>query len=174
MTIGNRIREARKQLGLNMQEFAQLVGISYITLHRVETDKVSPSVALLSDVAHQLRQPIVSFFDKETKLTIARAGNSPTIESKKLKLSLMIPKGVIAPGITVSVGDTQGGEFVQEHVHKGFELAYQILGKTVFRYGKEEYVINEGDLIYFDGSVKHSVSAPGPAKFITIYFAKPD
>ncbi len=172
MNIGNRIREARKQLGLNMKEFAQQVGISYITLHRVETDKVSPSVALLSDIAHHLRQPIVNFFDEDSQLKIVRAGTAPTIESMKLKLDLMIPKGVIAPGISVSIGETPGGEFITGHSHSGFELAYQIRGKTVFRYGKEEFEINEGDMLYFDGSVRHSVAAPGPAKFLTIYFGK--
>ena len=103
MKVGNKIREARKKLGLNMKEFARRIGVSYLTLYRVETD---------------------------------------------------------------------GGEFISDHSHKGFELAYQILGKTLFPYGKEDREINEGDLLYFDSSITHSVTALGHAKFLTIYFRK--
>jgi transcriptional regulator with XRE-family HTH domain len=170
--VGNKIREARKQVGLSMKEFASRVGISYLTLYRVETDKVSPSVVLLSDIAYQLNQPLINFFEEESKLKIVRAGTAPTVESEKMKLELLVPKGGIDPAISVSLGETDGGEFISEHSHKGFELAYQILGKTLFRYGKEEWEINEGDLLYFDSSVPHSVEALGHAKFVTIYFRK--
>lgn len=83
MNIGNKIREARKQRGLNMKEFARRVGISYLTLYRVETDRVSPSVALFSEIAHHLNQPLVNLFDDHSKFTIVRAGTVPTVESKE-------------------------------------------------------------------------------------------
>lgn len=172
MKVGNNIREARKQLGLSMKAFAARVGISYLTLYRVETDKVSPSVVLLSDIAHQLNQPLVNFFEEKCKPHIVRAGTAPTVESDKMKLDLLVPKGAIDPAVSVSLGETYGGEFISEHSHKGVEMAYQILGKTLFRYGKEEWEINEGDLVYFDSSVPHSVAALGHVKFLTIYFRK--
>lgn len=170
MNVGNKIREARKKLGLNMKDFARRVGISYQTLYRVENDKISPSVALLSDIAHQLNQPLVNFLTDDSKLTIVRAGTAPAVESEKMRLDLLLPKGVIDPKISVSLGETTGGEFISGHTHKGFELAYQLQGTTLFRYGKDELEIKEGDLIYFDGSVTHSVTAVGPAKFLSIYF----
>lgn len=170
--MGNKIREARKQLGLNMKEFAQRIGISYQTLYRVETDKMSPSVVLLSDIAHQLQQPLIHFFEDHSKFTLVRAGTAPTVESEKMKLDLLLPNGVIDPKISVSLSETPGGEFISEHSHEGFELVYQIQGGTLFHYGKEEWEINEGDLIYFDSSVRHSVTAMGPAKFLSVYFRK--
>ena len=172
MKVGNKIRKARKRLGLNMKQFAHCLGISYQTLYRVETDKMSPSVVLLSDIAHQLNQPLVNFFEDDSKFTLVRAGTAPTVESEKMKLDLLLPKGVIDPKISVSLGKTPGGKFISEHSHEGFELAYQIQGKTLFQYGKEEWEINEGDLIFFDSSVAHSVTALEPAKFLTLYFRK--
>ena len=172
MNLGNKIREARKRLGLNMKEFARRVGISYQTLYRVETDKMSPSVILLSEIAHQLNQPLVHFFEDDSRFAIVRAGTAPKVESEKMKLNLLLPKGVIDPKISVSLGETAGGKIISEHCHPGFELAYQIQGKTLFYYGKETWEINEGDLLYFDSSVMHSVEALVPAKFLTLYFRK--
>lgn len=172
MQVGNKIRDARKRVGLNMKEFASRLGISYLTLYRVETDKVSPSVALLSEIAYELNQPLVKFFEDKSRLTIVRVDTAPTVESEKMKLDLLMPKGVIDPKISVSLGEAYGGEFIGEHSHEGFELAYQLLGSTLFRYGKEEWQINEGDLLYFDSFVTHSVTALGHVKFLTIYFRK--
>lgn len=172
MKLGNKIREARKKLGLNMKEFAERLGVSYQTLYRVETDKMSPSVVLLSDIAHQLNQPLVNFFDDDSRFALVRAGTAPTVESERMKLDLLLPKGVIDSKISVSLGETSGGEFISRHSHQGFEMAYQIQGKTSFHYGNKEWEIREGDLIYFDSSVTHSVKALGPAKFLTIYFRK--
>ena len=169
MHVGNRIRERRKSLGLTMRQLAQRVGVSYLTIHRVEMDKVSPSVALLSSIAEYLGQSILDFF-QEGRLTIVKGGAAPTIESGKLKLRLLAPKGLIGQGISVSVGESQKGEIVSQHTHRGFELTYIIRGKHLFRYGSENHELDGGDLIYFDGRIPHSVTAVEPIQFISIYF----
>ena len=169
MNIGNRIREKRKSLGLTMRELAERVGVSYLTIHRVEMDKVSPSVALLSNIAEHLGQSILDFFD-EGKLTIVKADAAPVIEAGKLKLRLLVPKGLIDERISVSAGESQKGEIVSKHSHRGFELTYIIKGKHLFRYGSENHELDGGDLIYFDGRIPHSVTALEPIQFISIYF----
>lgn len=172
MKVGNKIRRARKRFGLNMKEFARRVGVSYLTLYRVETDKVSPSVALLSEMAHHLGEPIANFFDEESKITIVKAGTAPRVESGKMSLELLIPRGVVGQKISVTLGRTQPGDFVSPHSHNGSELTYHLKGEVLFKYGDEEFALKEGDLIYFDSNVEHSVSALNPHEFLSIYFEK--
>jgi transcriptional regulator with XRE-family HTH domain len=172
MTVGNKIRQVRKKRGLNMRELAKRVGVSYLTIYRVETGKVSPSVALLSDIAHQLGEPIVNFLDTGNKLTIVKAETAPAIESEKLRLELMIPKGIINEKISVALGKAQPGEFVSKHSNNGFELTYISKGEALFQYGEEEHEIKAGDLLYFDGNIEHSVTALTPHEFLSIYFRK--
>ena len=169
MKVGSKIRERRKSLGLTMRQLAQRVGVSYLTIHRVEMDKLSPSVALLSNIAEHLGQSIFDFFD-EGRLTIVRGGAAPMIESGKLKLRLLAPKGLIGQGISVSTGESQKGEIVSKHKHRGFELTYIIKGKHRFRYGSEDHELEGGDLIYFDARTPHSVTAFEPIQFISVYF----
>lgn len=172
MNVGNRIRQTRKNLGLNMKEFAERIGISYLTLFRIETDKVSPSVALLSEIAHHLGQRITEFLQEKNELTLVRKGSAPVIKSRKLKLELLLPKGIVDEKVSVSLGEAGRGEFVSKHSHRGFEVTYHIRGKSLFRYGTKEYDLNEGDLICFDSSVEHSVIAMGPVTFLSVYFRK--
>ena len=170
MKVGNKIRVARKKLGLNMKDFARKVGVSYLTIYRVETDKVSPSVALLSEIAHYLGEPIVNFFSEARKVTVVRAGTAPTVESGKMSLDLLIPKGVISNKISVTLGRADPGEFVSKHSHDGFELTYQLKGDALFKYDLEEFMLTQGDLIYFDASVEHSVVAFNRNEFLSVYF----
>jgi transcriptional regulator with XRE-family HTH domain len=172
MKIGNKIRHTRKKLGINMKEFAKRVGISYLTLYRVETDRVSPSVALLSDIAHHLGEPIINFFSKPFGPTIVKKGTVPDISIGQMSLQLLLPRGVIDDSISVTRGSTRPGEVVSVHSNTGFELTYILKGKATFNYDGIEYETAEGDLIYFDALVPHSVVSYEPHEFLSIYFRK--
>jgi mannose-6-phosphate isomerase-like protein (cupin superfamily) len=53
--------------------------------------------------------------------------------------------------------------------HSGQEYNYVIEGRMKITVGKAEYVLNEGDSIYFDATLPHGQSAVnGTARFITI------
>lgn len=169
MKVGGKIRDRRKTLGLTMRQLAERVGVSYLTIHRVEMDKFSPSVALLSNIAEHLGQSLLDFFD-QGRLAIVRGHSAPLIRSGRLNLRLLAPKGLIDQGISVSKGNSRKGEMVSKHTHPGFELTYVIRGKNIFRYGSEDYDLDGGDLIYFDGRTPHSVTAIEPVEFISIYF----
>jgi transcriptional regulator with XRE-family HTH domain len=168
--LGLRIREFRKERGLSMQQLAELVGVNYTTIYRVETGKVSPSVVLLSDIAHQLGHSITSILDnKRAQLTIVRAETQPVVDSDELSIRLLAPQGLVNDKISISLGKAEVGEFVSKHTTDGFELAYIIRGHCVFVYGGEEHELFEGDLIHFDGRVWHSVTAITPLEFLAIY-----
>lgn len=169
--LGRKIRELRKMRGLTMQELADLAGVNYTTIYRVETGKVAASVVLLSEIAHHLGHSIVSLFeDKRSHLTLIRADTQPTVTSEKMTLRLLVPQGLINEQISISLGKAQIGEFVGRHKTEGFELAYIIRGKCIFRYAGQDHHLTEGDLIYFDGREWHSVVAEEPLEFLAIYF----
>jgi len=171
--VGHRIRDIRKRLGISMTELAKKVGVSPVTMHRIETGKTSPSVALLAKIAYVLNYPLPSFFVNSSKrLVHVKADKQPSVSSRNLKLKLCAPKGLIDPDISITVGEAETGEFVSRHTNTGYELAYIIKGKCIFKYGNQEIELNEGDLIYFDARVPHSVVALERHKFFGIHFVK--
>jgi len=173
--VGNKIREARKKAGLTMTALAKKVGVSYLTIYRIETGKVSPSVALLSEIAHCLNKPITSFFDeKRGEMTIIKSSEQPVAQSEKLAVRLLAPKGLINNQISISLGKAEKGEFVGRHKTNGFEFSYIIRGSCLFRYGNTDYKLEQGDLVYFDGGTWHSVTALEPLEFLAIYFRNKD
>jgi DNA-binding XRE family transcriptional regulator len=169
--IGFRIRDARKKNGLTISQLAYKVGVSYITIHRMETGRVSPSVVLLSEIAHCLGEPITAFFEQDQgKCTLIKAEGQQEIEAKNLKLKLLIPKGLIDDSISISIGRAKKGKCIDRHKNNGFELSYIMKGKCLFKYGNVEHELKKGDVIYFDGKTIHSVVALEPLEFLAIYF----
>lgn len=171
MDVGNRIRELRKRSRLSMKQLAEKVGVSYLTIYRIETDKVSPSVTLLNDIASHLNYPLSSFFDQKAKEVVhIKADKQPVIASEKLQLKLLAPRGFINENIAISFGKAEKGEFISKHTNRGAELVYVTKGKGIVKSSNKEYELNTGDLIYFQGETPHTVIALEPHEFIIIHF----
>lgn len=171
MDIGTKIREIRKRSGLTIKELAEKAGVSYLTMQRIETDKISPSVTVLSEIAQCLKYPIESLLHGERKALVhIPKSEQSVLKAMRLTLRLLAPKGIIADNVSVSLGKAEKGRFIDRHKHEGFEFAYIIKGKCIFRYGKKNYELHEGDVIYFDSREWHSVTALEPQEFFGIQF----
>ncbi len=168
--VGTKIREIRKETGLSMEELAKKVGVSSLTIHRIEVGKVSPSVALLSEIAYQLNYPLSSFLAVEKPVIVIKGKEQKVIESRNLKLKVLAHKGVLDENVSITVGKAEKGEFISKHKNEGFEITYIIKGNNVFKYGRKKYELKAGDLIYHDGKDWHSVTALEPSEFLNIYF----
>jgi transcriptional regulator with XRE-family HTH domain len=169
--LGRKIREIRKELGLTMHQLASKVGVNYTTISRVETGKVSPSVVLLSDIAHYLGQSITSLLAQEPpRCRIIRSEDQPEIDSNKMALKLLVPRGVVDESFSISLGKGGPGEIVGLHETPGYEMAIIFKGRCIFRYGETDHELKSGDLVYFDGRVPHSVLAQEFLEFLAIYF----
>ena len=166
--VGKRVREIRKNAGLSMKELAGKVGVSFLTIQRVETGKVSPSVALLSEIAYHLNYPLTSLVAEGKPVIHIKGSRQPVIESRNFKMKILAHKGALDGDLSVALGKAEKGEFISKHKNEGLELTYMIKGKNIFRYGKEKYELHEGDLLYHDGKEPHSVTALEPCEFLNI------
>jgi transcriptional regulator with XRE-family HTH domain len=61
MNIGQRVREAREDLGMQRTVLARRVGVAENTIYRIETAKRMPSVELLEKIARELRTEPAEF-----------------------------------------------------------------------------------------------------------------
>lgn len=172
MDIGTTIRDIRKSVGLSIRQLAGKVNVSYLTMQRIETDKVSPSVSLLFQIAHALNYPIASFLEQQrTSVVFIRKENQRTMETMLMGLRLLVPKGIIDGNITISHGKAKKGRFVGRHKNEGFEFAYVLKGRCILRHGKEKYEMCEGDVVYFDATEWHSVTALEDHEWLGIQFS---
>ncbi len=169
MEVGNRIRHIRKKKGMSMKELARQVGVSYLTIQRIETGEVSPSVAVLSEIAYCLKYPIAGFFDKEIGIQLIKKADQPEIESSTLTLKLLVPKGLINDKISVSRGKLDKNKRIDLHKNEGLEISYILKGKCRHTYENRIYEMEAGDIVCFDAERPHAVEALEQMEFINFY-----
>jgi transcriptional regulator with XRE-family HTH domain len=170
--VGNKVREIRKRAGLTMKDLADSVGVSLLTIQRIETGKLSPSVVLLSEIAYHLHYPLTAFIGGKQHVVVVKKNEKNAIRSGRLNLKIMAHRGEMKDDISVAIGQAGTGEIIGRHKNDGYELTYIIKGKNILRYGNKEYPIEAGDIIYHDGEDWHSVTASEPTEFLNIYFFK--
>jgi transcriptional regulator with XRE-family HTH domain len=124
--VSPRVREIRKNAGLSIKELAEKVGVSFLTIQRIETGKGSPSVALLSDIAYQLNYPLASLVAKGKTVIHIKGSEQPVIDSRNLKLKILAHKGALDGNISVALGKAEKGECIGDHKNEGKEPTYSI------------------------------------------------
>ena len=55
--------------------------------------------------------------------------------------------------------------------HEGEEFIYVLEGKVNIKYGMDEYVLEQGDSIYYDSIVEHLVYGTESAKILAVVYA---
>lgn len=175
MDIGQKVRDERKKMKMTLEHLAKKVGISKMTLHRIETGKTSPSIACLGDIAQALRRPLTSFIDEDRGfIKITRKKDQFSFDNDKLKARNILPRGSISPenlgSIAVNYVEAKDGAGIETHTNKGFEWVFHISGKTILYYDSKKYVSHPGDVFFYDGRRPHSVKYYGKNKFLLISF----
>jgi len=169
--LGLRIRNERKSRGWTIGEMAEKIRISPMTLQRIETGKRSPSVIMLAEIAHLLMKPIDYFIkEKSPKLVFIRKDQQTIIESPKLKLTVIAPKGLIDETIYLNLGEAKKGKFIDSHVDEGYSLVHILDGECVVEHDGKKYTHRKGDTLYYDARYRHSVTAKGPVRFLSVFF----
>jgi transcriptional regulator with XRE-family HTH domain len=167
--IGTKIRAERKKSGLTLDQLARKVGISAITLQRIEVGKSSPSVILLSQIANAVNKPIFSFFEEEGDSFIhIKRKSQRSVSSPVLKGTIIGPRRMIAGNIIVTLGELKKGKCIDSHTNPGVEWVYHTEGKCEFKLNGQSFVIEEGDSISYNARMEHSVKAIEPLKFFSI------
>ncbi len=168
--IGTKIRVERKKSKLTLQQLAKKVGISPITLQRIETGKSSPSVVLLSEIAQHLKKSIHSFFEEKGEPFVCiKRKNQRSISSPMLKIKIIGPRNMITKNIVVTYGELKKGKKIDPHTNRGIEFNYNIEGKSELKLNGQSYFLEAGDSSVFNARLEHSVTALEKLKFFGIY-----
>jgi transcriptional regulator with XRE-family HTH domain len=178
--LGQRIKQIRLNKGLTQENLAVRSGLtkSYISL--LEAGKKVPAIYTLSNIAGALGISIGDFFDhtadsssvavvrKAERVRIAKNGSPFGYIYEALAVQkrdrLMDPFIVKILPVDKSNANSSDVEFE----HAGEEFDYIIEGSAKYIVNGQEHILNEGDSIYFDSTMKHRVVAMGGKPALTL------
>lgn len=183
--IGLKIQEIRQARMISVNELALRSNISLDQIIQIEDNKIFPSLAPLIRLARALGVSLGAFLDDAEQF-----GPVVTLSEEKDKWKVFSNnnnKQVSHIDFFALAGNKSGRHMepfiidlkpitdADEHAlssHEGEEFIYVLEGKIEINYGREKYVLNKGDSIYYDSIVNHHVHANGnmPSKILAVVY----
>jgi transcriptional regulator with XRE-family HTH domain len=168
--MGTKIRNERNRLGLSLEALARKVGVSKMTLHRIETGMTSPSVITLTEISFHLKKPIESLIrEGDPKVVLMKRVEQDNIMDPQSGIRVLAPRGLITNRITLTSAELKKGYTIETHVNHGFEWAYLIKGKAVVSVAGKDFPMQAGDCIFYDAHFPHSITVKEKLQYVGLF-----
>jgi transcriptional regulator with XRE-family HTH domain len=180
MDIGSRIRKLRKRQGRTLQAVADLCGFTKSLLSKIETGRTVPPVATLTKIASALGVKTSALLEDAGLVATVFAsadetGRKPQVTTAKgysfRTFAAQRPDKLMQPFLF----EVEKGK-VKRHAlsHVGEEFLYVLEGKMKYRVGRTEYLLSEGDSLYFDAELEHEVTPVSKRARYLAVFTEPE
>lgn len=183
ISVAARIRELRASRTLSLEQLSERCGLSPEQISAIEGGDVLPSLTPLLQLARGLGVRLGTLLDDAESLgpVVTRADAAP----ETVRFSGGAGSGGLAfhalaankqdrhmEPFLIDVHPAPAGEAPLSS-HEGEEFMYVLGGRLEVHYGKERYVLETGDSIYYDSIVPHHVhAAPGcETRILAVVFA---
>lgn len=183
--IGERIRQLRESKSISIVEMAERSGLDVKQVENIEETGGLPSLAPLIKIARVLGIRLGTFLDdldtvgpvvtRKTEYEKSISFSTKDVSSRKhmdyYSLSAAKSGRHMEPFIIQIEPVQKGVDFILS-THEGEEFIYCLEGIVEIKYGKETYLLEEGDSIYYDSIIAHHVHAGGSkgAKILAVVY----
>lgn len=186
--IGAKIKSIRESKQLSLEEVSERSGLSTEQIERIENNVDFPSLAPLIKIARVFGVRLGTFLDDQSELgpvvsrkkdnaadnnSIDFTNNSAHHRKHMEYHSLSQDKSGrhMEPFLIHIAPSEADADFVLSS-HEGEEFIYVLDGVVEINYGKNTYILEEGDSIYYDSIVAHHVHAAADqsAKIIGVVY----
>ena len=158
--LGAKIRRARRDRDMTLEDLAAASGVSVAHLSRLESGERQPSLDGLLRLAFGLGVPFEELFAEPEEPgpgTVVRGAEAPFYESMALRFQPLMPEagpeGITAVKV-VFPADRVDTEH-RDHEHGGQEWLYMLKGRLRLTLGNERTVLEPGDAAFFDARLPH-------------------
>ena len=157
--LGERINEIRTKKEWTLKKLSDQSKLNINTLSMIEKGKTSPSIGTLQRLARALEVPIASFFetnDLSKKIVFTAHDNRPVTiccDAQIQNLAMDLKNSTIEPFVVIMQKDVGSGG--RTLIHSGYEFAYCLSGKILYRIEEIEYPMTAGDSIVFPAQLPH-------------------
>ncbi|QHW31783.1 helix-turn-helix domain-containing protein [Paenibacillus rhizovicinus] len=169
MDIGSTIRAIRKRKDITIAQICEDTGLSQGFMSQVETNKTSPSIATLENIANALKVPLAYLLlRKEERMQIVRKTDRKVTTSgpERLKVEhLSAAKNMRMMLVELPPGASTGDE---PHAHEGEEVHMVIKGRIYAEQGEDAAEFGEGDSFSWNACTPHLVRNIGEEDAIVL------
>ncbi|MGI6049478.1 MAG: helix-turn-helix domain-containing protein [Acetivibrionales bacterium] len=177
--IAMRIRGLREDFNISVEEMARIVEVSPQDYLEYEGGKRDFSFTFLYKVAHRLGLDISELLTGSSptlsKYTHVKKGRGLSIERRKgfkyQSLAYLFKNRNAEPFLVEAGYDEAADEgAILQRSHDGQEFDYILSGSLKVKIDDHEFIMEEGDSVYYDASHKHGMVATNgkPCVFLAV------
>jgi len=182
LKISYRIKEIRKEKQITIQELANSAGVSKGLISQIENNRTIPSLPVLMNIIHSLNLDLTVFFkdiyanNHREKVLIMRSSDYKSLKketSKGFDYQRILTRNIHAgPVDFVLLTLKKGSKRNKMVVTDAFEYKYVVKGRVNYLIEDNNYILEEGDSIFFDGRLGHNLSNIGDsdAVMLVVYY----
>lgn len=169
--LGRKIKAKRIELGISQKKLAELSDLTPGFLSQIERDLAEPSVTSLRKISNALNVPVFYFLmeDDDQKAVVKKDQRRKlNFHNSHMTYELLCPD--LNRQMEMFMGELEPGAMTCEEPlpHPGEEVTYVLKGEMWIRIGDDEYSLEEGDTIYYQGSIPHQIKNVGSETMVFI------
>ncbi|OYD07311.1 helix-turn-helix domain-containing protein [Paludifilum halophilum] len=167
--VGAKLRQIRVNRGLSMEALAKQIGVSKLTLVKIERGEANPTLSVIWKIANGLSIPVTALLSVETDVSIVRSKEGINLTSSDDRFvveplftfgSFELYRGYIQP---------QGEYFSEAHPPGVVEFVTVMAGKLAVEVDGDIHHLDEHDSIRFNGDRPHKYMNPS-SSLTTLHF----
>lgn len=182
--VGGKIKQIREMKNITVEELAQRSNLDSQQVQMIEENIILPSLSPLIKIARALSVRLGTFLDDQEQLGPVVSRNNEKTESasfsnKNIDSRAHLDFFALASGksgrhmepFIIDIQSTDGKK-LKTSTHEGEEFIYVLEGSVAIEYGKETYIIEKGDSIYYDSIIDHLVRSASnqTAKILAVVY----
>jgi transcriptional regulator with XRE-family HTH domain len=160
--VGSNIQRLRKEQNYSLRDFGNKVGVSASFISQVEAGKISPSLSKLKGIAEGLNTTVgllIGETDHKNSSPIVKKADRRHTDHLGTGISVGLlstpdPFKQMEPILVKMEPNASSG--TKQYQHYGQEFVTVLKGKIKISLNNTDYILNEGDSIYFNSNVPHS------------------
>jgi len=184
MSVGTKLATLRQSHGLSQEELALRADLDLATVVDIEKGSLVPSLAPLIKLTRAMGVRLGTLLDDDKGFgpvitTASSLTSNPEVASLETGTEgapldfYSLADGKVSRHMDPFIIDVASGQERNLTTHEGEEFIHVVDGRLEIEYGKDTFVLEPGDSIYYDSIVPHQVRGAGAdsARILAVVYA---
>lgn len=163
INLGKQLKKVRKNKNLSLKQVAEMSDVSTGLISKIENFRTTPSLPVLLKIMQSLQIDLSELnlsSSRKDKYILIKKGEGeiePRDDSQGLEYTFLFSNKVAESNLRAYLVKVNKDVYRKPISTDAIELIYVVKGKLDYILKEEKLTLEEGDILFFDGSIPHAV-----------------
>lgn len=163
VNLGKQLKRIRQKKGLSLKQVAEMSDVSTGLISKIENFRTTPSLPVLLKIMQSLQIDLseLNLTSRNAEPYILIRKGKGTLEerddSQGLEYTFLFSNDLSESNLRTYIVKVNIGVYREPISTDAIELIYVINGKVNYIINEETLILEEGDILFFDGTAPHAV-----------------